>query len=170
MSDQGEETDISQVNVEDLRGRAACLERLKDRFWRWWRDEYLLELRNSHRIRTNPTQGALVRVGDIVIIHEDGLQRGLWNLRRVERLISRKDGIVRGAVVMPTTKQERSTMLRRPLQKLYPAEYGTHRVEVPVTDAPVAPSRGADARQRPRRATVCRADSNRRLLIQNHAL
>ena len=32
MSDQGEETDISQVNVEDLRGRAACLERLKDRF------------------------------------------------------------------------------------------------------------------------------------------
>ena len=105
-----------------------------------------------------------------MIIHEDGLQRGLWNLGRVERLISRKDGIVRGAVVMPTTKQERSTMLRRPLQKLYPAECGTHREEVPVTDAPVAPSHGADARQRPRRATACGADSNRRLLIQNQAL
>ena len=86
MPDQGEETDISQFNVEDLRGRAACLERLKDHFWRWWRNEYLLELRNSHRIRTNPTQGALVGVGDMVIIHEDGLQRGLWKLGRVERL------------------------------------------------------------------------------------
>ena len=77
MLDQGEETDISQVNIEDLRGRAACLESLKDHFWRRWRNEYLLELRNSHRIGTNPTQGALVGVGDIVIIHEDGLQRGL---------------------------------------------------------------------------------------------
>ena len=126
-----------------------------------------MELRNSHRIRTNPTQGALVEVGDTVIIPEDGLQRGLWNLGRVGRLISRKDGIVRSAVVMPTAKQGRSTMLRRPLQKLYPAESGTHREEVPVSDAPVAPSHGADARQRPRRANARGADSNRRLLIQN---
>lgn len=102
--DQGEETDISQVNVEDLRGRAACLERLKDHFWKRWMNEYLLELRNSHRIRTNPTQGALVGVGDIVIIHEDGLQRGLWKLGRVERLISGKDAIVCGVVVKSTTK------------------------------------------------------------------
>ena len=81
IPDQGEETDISQVNVEDLRGRAACLD-----FWRRWRNENLLELRNCHQIRTNPTQGALFGVGDIVIIHEDGLQRGLWKLGRVERL------------------------------------------------------------------------------------
>ena len=61
-------------------------------------------------------------------------------------------------------------MLRRPLQKLYPVECGTRQEEVPVTDAPVAPSHGADARHWPRRATACRADSNRRLLIQNQAL
>ena len=86
LPDHCEETDISQVNVEDLRGRAACLETLKDYFWRRWRNGCLLELRNSHPIRTNLTQGALVGVGDMVIIHEDGLQRGLWKLGRVERL------------------------------------------------------------------------------------
>jgi len=36
VPDQGEETDISQVNVEDLQGRAACLERLKDHYWLEW--------------------------------------------------------------------------------------------------------------------------------------
>ena len=61
-------------------------------------------------------------------------------------------------------------MLRRPLQKLYRVECGTRQEEVPVTDAPVTSSHGADARQRPRRATACRADSNRRLLIQNQTL
>ena len=100
--------------------------------------------------------------------------RGLWKLGRVERLninISVKDGIVRGAVVKSTTKQGRLTMLRRPLQKLYRVECGTRQEEVPLTHAPVAPSHGADARQRPRRAIACRADSNnRRLLIQNQAL
>ena len=61
-------------------------------------------------------------------------------------------------------------MLRRPLQKLYRVECGTRQEEVPLTHVPVAPSHGADAWQRPRRATACRADSNRRLLIQNQAL
>ena len=77
---------------------------------------------------------------------------------------------MRGAVVKSTTKQGRSTMLKRPLQKLYHVECGTRQEEVPVTVAPVASSNGADARQRPRRATACRTDSNRRLLIQNQAL
>ena len=104
-----------------------------------------------------------------MIIYEDGLQRGLCKLGRVERLIPGKDGIVRGAVVKSTTKKGRSTMLRRPLQKLYPVECATRQEEVPATDAPVAPSHGADARKHPRRAAACRADSNRRLLIEQQA-
>ena len=77
---------------------------------------------------------------------------------------------MRGAVVTSTTKQGRSTILRQPLHKLYPVECGSRQEEVPVTDAPVVPSHEADARQRPRGSTACRADSNRRLLIENQAL
>ena len=34
-------------------------------------------------------EGQTIRVGDVV--YEDGLQRGLWRLGRVERLITGKD-------------------------------------------------------------------------------
>ena len=112
MPDQKEEIEVNQVHVEDVRGRVARLERLKDHFRRWWRTEYLLELRNSHRLKMKHAQGPAVSVGDVVIIHEDGLHRGLWKLGRVERLLTGKDGLVRGAVVKSTTPKGKSTMLR----------------------------------------------------------
>ena len=82
-----------------------------------------------------------------MIIHEDGLQRGLWKFGRVDKLISGKDGIVRGAVVRSTTKQRRSTMLRRPLQKLYPVECDTRQEEVPVAEATSQASKCMQSRQ-----------------------
>ena len=79
MQDQ-EEIEISQPNAEEARGRVALLERQKDHFWIRWRNEYLLELRNSHRLKTRDAEGQTVPVGDVVIVHEDGLHRGLWKL------------------------------------------------------------------------------------------
>ncbi|XP_067049922.1 uncharacterized protein [Acropora muricata] len=120
-----EENEISQLNAEVARGRVALLERLKDHFWIPWRNEYLLELRNSHRLKTRDAEGQTVAVGDVVIVHEAGLHRGLWKLGRVERLIKSKDGLVCGAVVKSTTLKKRNpTPLRRPLQRLYPLELG----------------------------------------------
>lgn len=116
-----EEIEISQLNGEEARGRVALLERLKDHFWTRWRNEYLLELRNSHRVKMKDAEGQTVVVGDTVIVHEDGLHRGLWKNGRVESLIKGKDRLVRGAVVKSITpKKRRPTLLRRPLQKLYP--------------------------------------------------
>ena len=116
MPDQ-EEIEVSQLSAEEARARVALLERLKYHFWIRWRNEYLLELRNSHRLKKKVAEGQPVAVGDVVIVHEDGLHRGLWKLGRVESLIKGKDGLVRGAVVnqphplkephtveMPTTK------------------------------------------------------------------
>ncbi|KAK2547289.1 hypothetical protein P5673_032848 [Acropora cervicornis] len=120
-----EEIEISQLNAEEARGRVALLERLKDHFWIQWSNEYLLELRNPHRVKTREAEGQIVAVGDVVIVHEDGLNRGLWKLGRVESLIKGKDGLVRGAVVKSTTPKKRNpTRLRRPLQRLYPLELG----------------------------------------------
>ena len=107
MPDQ-EEIEISQLNAEEARGRVALLERLKDHFWIRWRNEYLLELRNWHRLKTREAEGQTVAVGDVVIAHEDGLHRGLWKLGRVESLIKGKDGLVRRAVVKSTTPKKRN--------------------------------------------------------------
>ena len=67
----------SQLNAKEATGRVALLKRLKDDFWIRWRDEYLLNLRNSHRLKMNDSEGETVAVGDVVITHEDGLHRGL---------------------------------------------------------------------------------------------
>ena len=50
MPDQ-EEIEISQLNGNEARGRVDLLERLKDHFWVRWRNEDLLELRNSHWLK-----------------------------------------------------------------------------------------------------------------------
>ena len=114
-----EEIEISQLNAEEARGREALLKRLKDHFWIRWRNEYLLELRNSHRLKMKDVEGQTVAVGDVVIIHEDGLHRGLWKLGRVESLIKGKDGLVRGAVVKSTKANKGNpTRLRRLITKV----------------------------------------------------
>ena len=190
-----EEIEISQLTGEEARGRVALLERLKDHFWIRWKNEYLLELRNSHRLKMKDAEGQTVAVGDVVIVHEDGLHRGLWKLGRVESLIKGKDGLVRGAVVKSTTpKKRKPTRLRRPLQKLYPLELGTCSQENSTVDIPVGPTGTAhaeerprqgveygadnlnvlvgaeDAEERPRREAARRADRERRALMDNQLL
>ena len=70
-----------------------------DRFWKRWRWEYLLELRESpsyHHGHASPSQ---VSVGDDVIVHSDSQPRGFWRLRRVEEVLVGKDEKIRGAVL-----------------------------------------------------------------------
>lgn len=186
MPDHEEQINLATVNGEELRKRVAYLARLKEHFWRRWTKEYLLELRNAHRLRTKQPTEESIRAGDIVIMHEDGLQRGLWRLGRVETLITGKDGITRGATVKSNTRnQGRPTTLRRPLQKLYPLEHATTcpqatRDPVAETSDPVAentepaaanrPSNEPVAEDRPRRTAAVREDHERRLLIHNQEL
>ena len=193
-----EEIEISQLNAKEARGRVALLERLKDHFWIRWRNEYLLELRNSHRLKMKDAEGQTVAVGDVVIIHEDGVHQGLWKLGRVECLIKSKDGLVRGAVVKSTTsKKGNPTRLRRPLQRLYPLELearsqgdstaaipdvstGTEHAEVQprqgaaciagIADSPGLLDRAEDTEERPRRESARGADRERRTLMEDKLL
>ncbi|XP_065180199.1 uncharacterized protein LOC135810634 [Sycon ciliatum] len=126
MIDQ-DDIDLATVQRDDVLRRLVHIKQLTDHFWTRWQAEYLLELRNAHRKPQSASRGAEVGVGDVVVIHEDGVARGLWNLARVEKLLTSKDGQVRGAVVKHTTNGGRVTCLRRPLQLLYPVELGEHR-------------------------------------------
>ena len=65
----------------------------------------------------------LISVGDTVIIHEENRPRGLWKLGKVEELLKGNDGHVRGAVVRVASKEMSFTVLRRPVQHLYPVEF-----------------------------------------------
>jgi hypothetical protein len=63
-----------------------------------------------------------VKVGDIVLLHDDSLSRSFWKLARVQELITGQDGKTRGAVVKVPASDGKITTFRRPLKLLYPLE------------------------------------------------
>ena len=74
--------------------------------------------------------------GDIVIVHTNQEARGFWRLGRVTDLIIGTDGQVREAEVYTLTGDNRPSLLRRPLQRLYPLEIGCEEVNTPPTQDP----------------------------------
>lgn len=103
--------------------RMNHLTKTLQKFWKRWKKEYLLELREFHR--THRVQGGVacdVRKGEVVTVYDEGHPRGLWRLGRVEDVMQGADGEVRGAYVKVSSKKGHTKVLRRPIQHLYPLE------------------------------------------------
>lgn len=88
-------------------------------FWNRWHQEYLVDLREQHKIVEGRTSS--IKIGDMALLKEDNVKRQLWKMGMVERLIVGKDNQVRGAKVR-TISRDKPQFLFRPLQKLYPLE------------------------------------------------
>ena len=93
------------------------------------RSEYLLSLREQHKIPRGTTEKPQVTVGDIELVHDDSRKRGFWNLGKVEEIISGVDGRVRGAVVTVYTGGRCPTLLRHSIAHHYPLEINSEKVE-----------------------------------------
>ena len=94
--------------------------KLLNEFWRIWREQYLVSLRE--RTQTHLKSGRLAsesvpKVGDVVQI-KDSVPRGCWKIGRITELVSSRDGQVRSAKI----KLPNSNVLGRPLNLLYPLE------------------------------------------------
>lgn len=88
--------------------------RLADHFWARWLKEYLPTLiPRGHN--TGRSSGTNVCEGDVVLIADSTLPRGLWLLGRIVKTFTGADGLVRVADV--ATK---GGTLRRPVRKLLP--------------------------------------------------
>ena len=99
----GEEGRVEEMHKTKAAKRVCYLRTLKEHLWLRWKEEYLLELRNSHRQTTKRQKESCIRVGDIVVIHDEKVRRVQWKLGRVEKLIEGKDGAIRGAVARKLT-------------------------------------------------------------------
>ena len=188
LSHNGELNDEDfEVNPAQLNRRMKHLNNTLNHFWRRWRDEYLVGLRESHRQnKKEPSLQSPISVGDVVVVHDESLPRGLWKITRVESVISGRDGKVRGATIRLPTKNRQPNLLRRPLRLLYPLEVCSQDDTVPGTstedghasnpttaepESRVEPRDEVDhlleaqsevASRRPRRAAAIRADERRR--------
>ena len=105
---------------------------LLDVFWKIWRDEYLLSLRE--RFQTHVKDGRYhsnfsPKVNDIVIIKDD-TPRGHWRFGKVVKLTFSKDSLVRSATVKVPSGRE----IRRPVNLLFPLEVSSDLQSTDVID------------------------------------
>lgn len=120
LGDEDFSTDSTQ-----LTRRMRHLNNTLNHFWHRWRSEYLSELREAHcrSGRTNlSVKHPNLSVGEVVIVHDEHLPRGLWKLGRIQEVMMGRDGQIRGATVRMAVRDRQQVLLRRPIQLLYPLE------------------------------------------------
>lgn len=112
------------VDANQLTKRMKHLAGVLNHFWRRWRSEYLCELRDSHAHSSKKTVKPRSSVSreDVVIVHDDVLPRGLWKRGRIQEILVGRDGVPRAALVKVASRDRQHTLLKRPLQLLYPLE------------------------------------------------
>ena len=92
--------DYEVVSHTNLTKRMKHLSKTLESFWRKWRTEYLLGLRDAHHyLQSSRGVTRHISVGDIVIVHEDNQPRGFWRLARIKSLIHGNDERVRAAFI-----------------------------------------------------------------------
>ena len=101
-------------------------------FWRIWRNEYLLSLRErtQRKLKSGRIQSHFTpNIGDVVLVKDD-LPRGCWRIGKVVNFVQSRDGYVRSAKVsMPSGR-----IIGRPINLLFPIEVSESSKEYPVKD------------------------------------
>ena len=94
--------------------------KILNQFWKTWRDNYLLNLRERTQVKMKESRiksNFSPSIGDVVLIKDD-LPRGKWRIGKIHELIKSRDGEARSAkVLLPSQK-----IMGRPLNLLFPLE------------------------------------------------
>ena len=107
---------------EEFEATPQLLTKILNGFWKHWRSEYLVELRDVHRHTRKTSKAEVINVRDIVLVHDEAKPRGFWRLGCVTDLVVGRDGQTRGAVLKVASSGSQATTLQRPLRRLYPLE------------------------------------------------
>jgi hypothetical protein len=110
----GTEPAVRQNLAKELRLK----QKLSDDFWKRWTKEYLLELRNFHKVQRPVGKAAQIRLGDVVLIEEDVRPRHLRGRARIEELRRGRDGQVRTVVL----RMSDGLQITRAIQLVIPLE------------------------------------------------
>jgi hypothetical protein len=103
-----------------------------DEFWKIWKNEYLLSLRERYqnKLKLKRVESTFKpKAGDVVLIKDD-LPRGSWRLGKIVNLETSRDGCVRSAKLLTSSGR----ILGRPLCLLYPLEVSDRDEETSTKD------------------------------------
>ena len=90
-------------------------------FWEFWKQEYLLSLRETSPLRHKGVHSQLNRwpkLGEVVVVKDDHLPRGAWKLALIKEFIFGKDGLIRSVRIQLPNK----TIISRAINHLFPLE------------------------------------------------
>ena len=82
----------------------------------------MLEHRDSHQCKCDKRMLQNVSVRDVILVYSNAQIRGLWKLKKLERLIESSHVKVRAVYVKVSTRKKKSALLRHPIQHLYHLE------------------------------------------------
>lgn len=106
----------SELSVDQmsLTNRKRLLDSLVNSYWRKWSLEYLHTLQVRQKWCTSDTP---VKVGTVVLIHQDDIPPLRWPLGVIQEVYPDVDNIIRVALV-----KTKSGYLKRPVVNLYPLQ------------------------------------------------
>ena len=111
----------SEVPQGDLLHRKQVRDDALDSFWKVWSEQYIRNLPLSKVSKSSSN----LRVGSVVIIHEDLTPRLKWRMGRVTKLHVGKDGLTR-AIDMRTAADK---IVTRPIQRVHMLELTDENVD-----------------------------------------
>ena len=111
----------SEVPQEDLLHRKQVRDDALDSFWKVWSEQYIRNLPLSKVSKSSSN----LKVGSVVIIHEDLTPRLKWRMGRVTKLHVGKDGLTR-AIDMRTAADK---IVTRPIQRVHMLELTDENVD-----------------------------------------
>ncbi|XP_037959288.1 uncharacterized protein LOC119688691 [Teleopsis dalmanni] len=100
----------SKPEKHTLVSRWNLVSQLKHNFWKRWSNEYLMELQQRNKWKT---QSANIQLGDMVIIKEDNVPVMQWPLGRIVHVYKGTDGHIRVADVKTS-----AGIFKRPIHRL----------------------------------------------------
>ena len=121
-------TAVNEEHFEIVSTHQSLVKRLKhhrhllNQFLNQWRRDYLLNLRESHKLNANKHGKPLIQIGDVVILKSDTCKLLFWKLGVINQLLTSKDGNVRAAIVRVPDSQGNSKSLRRSVKHLFSIE------------------------------------------------
>ena len=119
-------------NNIDINSRYRHIQKLLEQFIKRWRNEYLTELREFHKVKRCKRFDQPCSIGDVVLIHEDNTSRMNFRLGVIDSFKPSRDGYKRVANVRYNINGKTLT-ITRPVNKLYPVECSNNNEEVPIT-------------------------------------
>ncbi|XP_074657312.1 uncharacterized protein LOC141910517 [Tubulanus polymorphus] len=119
---------------DTLAKRYSYINKLIYSFWLRWQKEYLVNLREFHRVTGDNRE--IAKPGSVVIIHDDNVPRLKWKLGIIEHLHKSTDGLVRSATVKTA-----NGVTNRPISKLFPLEIESNVLKPSVVTTKEIPDR-----------------------------